>query len=314
MGYTRSTGAGQSGTRMRKIRGVLWAALALNVAVALAKMTWGLVSGSIAMLADGFHSTFDGVSNVVGLAGIAMAVRPADREHPYGHGKYETYASAVIGAMLVFAAYKVGGTAIERLRGGGEPPSVTTVSFAVMLGTLAVNIGVTLWERSAGRRLNSSILIADSRHTRSDVLVSLGVIAGLALVRMGYPTADAVVALLVAAAIVYTAWQVFREAAVTLSDAARIPASEICEIVLGVPGVLGCHHVRTRGSEAEVYVDMHVQVDASRTVADGHRIAELTERAVVGRFASVADVIVHLEPFDEYQVGKTSEEQRSGLV
>jgi len=121
-------------------------------------------------------------------------------------------------------------------------------------------------------------------------------------------------ALIVSAVIVYTAWQVFKEASVTLSDAARIRASEICEVALGVGGVLGCHSVRTRGSEAEVYVDMHIQVDAARTVADGHRIAELTERTVAEHFDRVADVIVHLEPFDEYQAGKTNEEQRSGLV
>ncbi len=146
------------------------------------------------------------------------------------------------------------------------------------------------------------------------MLVSLGVIVGLVLVRLGYPKADAIVALFVSGAIVFTAWKVFKEASVTLSDAARIPAAEICAVVLGVPGVLGCHNIRTRGSEAEIYVDMHVQVDASRTVADGHRIVELTERAVAEQFDAVADVIAHLEPYDEYQAGKTSEEQRSGLV
>jgi len=314
VGYSRPAGAEASGDRIHRIRVVLWWVLSLNVLVALAKIAWGLISGSVAMLADGFHSMFDGVSNVVGLVGMGMAARPADRDHPYGHGKYETYASAAIGAMLVLAAYRVGSAAIERLRSGGEGPTVTAMSFAVMIGTLAINITVTLWERREGKRLNSSILLADARHTGSDVLVSLGVIAGLVLVRMGYEQADAIVALLVSGAIVFTAWTVFKEASVTLSDAARIPAAEICDVVLSVPGVLGCHKIRTRGSEAEIYVDMHVQVDASRTVADGHRIVELTERAVAEHFDSVADVIAHLEPFDEYQASKTTEEQRSGLV
>ncbi len=136
MGYSRPANATESGERIHQIRVVLWVVLALNVSVALAKMAWGLISGSVAMLADGFHSMFDGVSNVVGLVGMGMAARPADRDHPYGHSKYETYASAAIGAMLVFAAYKVGSAAVERLRGGGEPPTVTAMSFAVMLGTL----------------------------------------------------------------------------------------------------------------------------------------------------------------------------------
>ena len=187
MGYSRPADVREGGGRIRQIRAVLWTVLALNVLVAVAKMAWGLVSGSVAMLADGFHSMFDGVSNIVGLVGMGMAARPADRDHPYGHGKYETYASAAIGAMLVFAAYRVGSAAVERLRHGGEGPNVTAMSFAVMIGTLAINITVTLWERRAGKRLNSSILVADASHTSSDVFVSLGVILGLVLVRHGLP-------------------------------------------------------------------------------------------------------------------------------
>ena len=314
MGYSRPADSGVAGQRIRQIRFVLWAVLFLNLFVALAKLVWGTISGSVAMQADGFHSMFDGVSNVVGLVGMGLASRPADRDHPYGHGKYETYASAAIGAMLVFAAYRVGSAAFERLLGEGPPPEVTAISFVVMIGTLLINLAVTAWERSAGRRLGSSILVADASHTASDAFVSIGVMIGLLFVRLGYPKADAVTALIVSAVIVFTAWRVFKEASVTLSDAARIPASDICDVVLGVPGVLGCHHVRTRGSEAEVYVDLHIQVDAQRTVADGHEIAEATERAVADRFEQVADVIVHLEPLDDYQAGKTTEEVTSGLV
>ena len=314
MGYARPQESEGVSGRVRRIRSVLWVVLVLNVAVAVAKLVWGTLAGSVAMQADGFHSLFDGTSNVVGLLGMGLASRPADRDHPYGHGKFETYASAVIGAMLVLAAYRVGSSAFERLVGDSAPPRVTAISFAVMLGTLAVNLFVTLWERRVGRALSSPILIADARHTGSDVLVSVGVIVGLVLVRAGYPQADAVTALLVAVAIVHTAWQVFREANVTLSDAARISPVEICEIVRAVPGVLGCHTVRTRGSEAEVYVDMHIQVDSERTVADGHRVAEEVERAVAERFSQVADVIAHLEPMDDYEAEKTAKEIDAGLV
>ena len=131
---------------------------------------------------------------------------------------------------------------------------------------------------------------------------------------MGYPKADAIVALFVSARD-----RLHRMAGLQRGERHAVgrgahTGPEICDVVLAVPGVLGCHTVRTRGSEAEVYVDMHIQVDATRTVADGHRIAELTERTVAEHFDSVADVIVHLEPFDDYQAGKTDEEQRSGLV
>jgi cation diffusion facilitator family transporter len=314
MGYARPSTAESATGRVRRIKFVLWVVLFMNIAVALAKLAWGVVSGSVAMQADGFHSLFDGTSNVVGLLGMGMAGRPADRDHPYGHSKYETYASAIIGAMLLFAAYRIGSSAIQRLMGEGKPAEVTAVSFAIMLGTLAVNIFITTWERSQGKKLASPILIADARHTGSDVFVSVGVMVGLGFVRLGYPKADAITALLVSVMIVYTAWQVFKEANVTLSDAVRIPPAEICEVVNAVPGVLGCHTVRTRGSEAEVYVDMHIQVDPQWTVAEGHEIAEAAERAVVERFVQVADVIAHMEPMDQYQAEKTAQEQHDGLV
>lgn len=314
MGYRRPQDAGVGSTRVREIRRVLWVILFLNVGVALAKLTYGLISGSAAMQADGFHSLFDGTSNVVGLVGMSFAARPADRDHPYGHGKYETYASAAIGAMLLIAAYRIGQSAITQLTGQAQPPNVTAMSFVIMIGTLAVNLFITTWERRKGRALGSEILVADASHTASDVLVSCGVIVSLVLVRLGFDKADPIVALLVACAIVYTAWGVFKQAGATLSDSARISPADITAVVLTCAGVLGTHHVRTRGSEAEVYVDLHVQVDASRSVADGHQIAENVERCIVDEFPSVVDVIVHLEPFDEYQAAKTAEEIDAGLV
>ncbi len=313
MGYTRPRDGELGASRATNIKRVLWIVLFLNVAVALAKLTWGTISNSAAMQADGFHSLFDGTSNIVGLVGMGFAGRPADRDHPYGHYKYETYASAVIGAMLLFAAYRIGGTAIANLRTGGAETVVDATSFVVMIGTLCVNIFVTLWERRAGEKYGSEILVADASHTASDALVSIGVIIGLIFVKLGYPMADGITALLVAGAIVYTAAGVFKQASATLSDSARIDVDEICTVVLACPGVLGCHHIRTRGSEAEVYVDLHVQVDETRTVADGHRIAEEVEQAIAANFPQVVDVIAHLEPFDEYQAGKTAEERDAGL-
>src|SRR5512136_2310902 len=119
MGYTRSASADDA-ARAREIRLVLWVILGLNVAVAAAKYFYGVATASIAMQADGFHSLFDGTSNVVGLIGLAVAIRPPDRDQPYGHAKYETYAAAVIGAMLLLASWKVGSAAWQRLSHGGE--------------------------------------------------------------------------------------------------------------------------------------------------------------------------------------------------
>lgn len=308
MGYVKNQQGLDSG-RTSRVKLVLWVILGLNLVVAAAKVAWGTLSGSVSMQADGFHSTFDGLSNVVGLVGMSLASRPADTDHPYGHPKYETYASAVIGVMLLLAAWRVGSTAVSKIVHPGPLPEIGWQSFAIMFGTLAMNLFVTLWERREGKKLRSDLLIADASHTGSDMLVSSGVIVGLVLVKyFDLGLADPIIALLVAVAIVYTAWGVFRQASTALADSARLPIDEVCAVAYAVVGVLGCHDIRTRGTESHVYVDMHVQVDPGLTVTDGHAVAERVERAVAEHFEQVVDVIVHLEPLDAYQRSKTDAE------
>lgn len=281
--------------RGRDIRRVLWVVLALNIAVALAKLFYGLFSRSVAMQADGIHSLFDGASNVVGLSGLWFASRPTDRGHPYGHSKFETFAAAGIAVMLGVAGYTVGRGAIESLQGRGDA-RVTVASFAIMIGTLAVNLGVTTWESRAGRRLGSEVLVADARHTLSDVMVSSAVIVSLILVKVGFEKADGVLALLVAVAIAYTAFTILRGVGRTLSDAARLPEAEVVAVAGGIDGVAGCHSVRTRGSENRVFVDMHILVAPDTSIERGHEIAHAVETELRARFSLIADVVIHVEP------------------
>ena len=162
----------RSSSRQRDIQRVLLVVLVLNLAVAAAKLAYGLITRSVAMQADGIHSFFDGTANVIGLVGMWFASRPADPSHPYGHGKYETFTAAIIALMLGFAGYSVARNAITSLATEGSETRVTTVSFAIMATTLLVNLSVSIWESRAGRRLGSDVLHADARHTFSDVLVS----------------------------------------------------------------------------------------------------------------------------------------------
>ena len=287
--------------RMRSIRRVLWTILLLNLGVAAAKYAWGTISGSASMQADGIHSVFDSAGNVVGLVGISLAARPADAGHPYGHAKFETYASLVIGVLLLLAAFEVGSSAAAKLAAGSYTAEVGPMSFVVMAGTLAVNLGVTVYERRFAKRLKSEVLAADANHTLSDALVSVGVIAGLAAVALGFPMADPIMALVVTAAILATAYDVFKHALATLSDRARIPEGDLRAAALAVPGVRGVHRIRTRGTEGEVYADLHVLVDHSMTVADAHRLADEVEADIKERFANVIEVLVHIEPNDGHE-------------
>ena len=282
--------------RFHDIQVVLWVIMFLNLAVAFAKFFYGTWTGSISMRADGIASMFDAASNVVGIVGMHLASRPADLDHPYGHAKFETYASAMIGVMLLFAAWNVATDAYAALTGDKAAAAVNLGSFVVMVGTLVINLCVSRYESLRGKELSSEILTADAMHTASDAMVSISVIIGLIFVQMGYPLADPICSVIVAVAILRTAWEVFRQANSALSDEARIPADKIVAVVKGVDGVQGCHKIRTRGTEGEVYMDLHVLVRPTMPIEQAHAVGHHVSNAIREEFPQVVDVVCHLEP------------------
>ncbi len=285
--------------RAHSVARVLWIVFALNLAVAAAKSLSGLPSASASMQADGIHSLFDSFGNIVGLVGILAASRPADKGHPYGHSKFETYGSVVIGILLLVAAFEVGSAAIAKLAAHNYTANVTPASFVVMAATLAINICVTCGERRAGKRLRSDILVADATHTLSDACVSIGVIVGLVLVKLGVAAADPIMALIVTVFIIFSAVGVFRAALRTLSDHARIQPDEIAAVAQGMGDIVEVHHVRTRGTEAEVYCDLHVLVDPEMSVGVAHALGDRFEEEVKLHFPQVKEVLVHIEPYGQ---------------
>ncbi len=292
-----------------RVERVLWGVCVLNLAVAAAKFFYGLASRSASMQADGIHSVFDSFANIVGLIGVIAASRPADAGHPYGHSKFETYGSVAIGVLLVAAAFEVGSSAVVKLVNQSYGAEVTVMSFVIMAATLAVNVGVSCYERRIGRKLGSEVLVADSSHTLSDAAVSIGVIAGLICVAAGLPVADPLMALIVMVFILISAFNVFRSALRTLSDHVRIPPEDIISVAEDIDPIAEVHCVRTRGTESEVYCDLHVLVDPEMTVGKAHALGDQFEEAVKRRFPNVKDVLVHIEPSD----GEGDEEGEQGL-
>jgi cation diffusion facilitator family transporter len=281
--------------RTKDVRFVLWAVLVLNLVVAGAKLLYGVMTGSLSMQADGFHSLFDGVSNVVGLIGLWLAAFPPDADHPYGHKKYETLAAASIGAMLVMTCLYLLWNSYQHWLGAVRP-QVTAASFIVMVGTMLVNLGVMWWERRRGEQLRSEILVADSRHTGSDILTSFSVLAGLAAVQMGYPMMDPLVAVAIAGVIAWTGVQVLWETSQSLTDVARLDPEAVRRAVMANKDVLDCHEIRTRGLPDHIFVDLSVHVSSAMTVAAAHDVAHQVEDTLKRQFEGVAEVIVHVEP------------------
>jgi cation diffusion facilitator family transporter len=286
----------ESAGRSNQIRNILSVVLVLNLAVAGAKLGYGFFSGSVAMVADGFNSLLDAFANVVGIVGIAVAARPPDREHHFGHERYETLASMAIGALMAVGVLEIVQSAISRWQ-SGETPQVTRLSFGVMLGTMAISAGVTIWERRAAGRLHSDLLEADARHTGSDVLVSVAVILGLIGERNGVRGADAVVSLVVAGMVALTAWGILREASLVLTDAAtNVEPRALLAAIVTAPGAITAHNLRVRSSGGRNWVEVHVTVDPELTVKQAHEVATDVESAIRNEVGPETQAIVHIEP------------------
>jgi cation diffusion facilitator family transporter len=285
----------RSAQRYAEVASVLWRVLLLNLLVAAAKIAFGIWSGAVSILSDGFHSLTDSASNVVALVGIQLARQPADDSHPYGHRKFETLASAAIVVFLLLVLVEVVRTSITRLTSGGAP-TITPLSFVVMGGTLGVNLLVVWYETRAARRLQSELLTADATHTRSDVLTSLTVIAALVGVAMGFPILDAVAALVVAGFIARAGFEIARSAADILADRVVMDEAELRRAVVAVPGVLGCHHIRTRGTSDHIFLDLHLWMRPDMPLFDAHALSHVVKDRLMDQFPALQDVIIHIEP------------------
>lgn len=282
-------------TRLQEIRRILWWVLLLNVFVAAAKWIYGVITQSLGMQADGLHSFFDGLSNVVGLLGLWLASPRPDANHPYGHKKFETLAAGAIGGFLVMTCLYLLWKAYRSWTMNLDP-QVTTISFMIMLITMSINIFVTKWERQKGKELKSDILMADSYHTASDVLTSLSVLAGLIAIQAGYPLIDPIVAVVVAGVIAWTAIMVLKEVLSSLTDQIRLDPQDIRAAVMTMPGILDCHEIRTRGLANHVFVDLSIHVEPTWSVEQAHVLATDVEAFLLTHFDSVEDVVVHIEP------------------
>jgi len=282
-----------------KIRTVLLWVLFLNWFVAFAKIFYGLFTHAASITADGFHSLSDGISNIVGLIGIGFAAQPRDDDHPYGHKKYETLFSLAIAAFLFIVCFNLMKEGIKRF---SHPvtPSIDIYSFIVMILTLIVNVIVMKYEYRQGKELHSDILVADSLHTRTDILTTLSVIVALIAIKAGYVFVDAVVTMLISLFIAYAAFEILRQGAKVLTDTvAIVDVNRIEKIVLGVKGVQACHKIRSRGREDDIHIDLHAHVSPQMHVQNAHRISHEIVDAIKQSMPGVTDVIVHIEPLSK---------------
>jgi cation diffusion facilitator family transporter len=266
-----------------------------NLVVLVAKTVVGISTGSLALLGDAIHSLADLANNVVALVVVRLANAPPDREHPYGHQKFETLTVFGLAVLLAVLAVEIMVRAIN-------PSSREIVEhrwgLAVMLGVLAVNVAVTAWERSWANRLRSEILRADAQHTLSDILVTIAVIAGWQFAARGYPWLDTFFAFVVALVVMVLSYGLFRRAIPVLVDGISHEPESIATVLRSVEGIRDVRRIRSRWVGLKSSVDVVVTVAPELPTSEAHVVADAVERTLLESF-DIEDVTVHIEP-DEF--------------
>ncbi|MBW4526898.1 MAG: cation diffusion facilitator family transporter [Phormidium tanganyikae FI6-MK23] len=278
------------------VRKVLLITLFLNIFVLLLKAFVGWLTGSLSLIADALHSLTDSASNILGLVSSRFSSPQPDRDHPYGHQKYEAIGALGVAAFLGIACFEILQSAIERITKTSEPVKISGTELWLLLLVLGVNLFVTFYERREGMRVNSPILIADAQHTMSDVWVTISVLAGLIGIWVfDWQWLDMALAFPVAVMVFYSGWGVLKQNLPWLVDEIAIAPEAIHTIALSVPGVMNCHDIASRGVVGrQSFIEMHLIVNA-KDVETAHQITEEVETRLIERYSPVR-VIIHVEP------------------
>lgn len=278
------------------VQRVLWLTLGLNILVMSIKAGVGIWTSSLSLQADALHSLTDSASNVLGLFTMRLANPHPDRDHPYGHQKFEALGALGIAAFLGMACFEILQSAIERITQQSSQVNLSAAELWLLLLVLGVNIFVTVYERREGVRLGSRILVADAYHTLSDVWVTIAVLAGLVGIWVfNWQWLDLVLAFPVALMVFYTGWRVLRQNIPWLVDEMAIAPEAIHQVVMGVPGVLNCHNIASRGLVGrQVFIEMHLVLETD-SLDQAHTITEMVEARLQETFPP-ARIMIHMEP------------------
>ena len=273
-----------------------------NVLLSAFKLLAGILASSGAMVSDAIHSASDVISTVVVIIGIRLSGKASDKEHPYGHERMECVAAIILATILAFTGLGIGYTAVAKILSGnyGELTVPGVLALVAAVVSIAVKEGMYWYTRSYAKKINSSALMADAWHHRSDALSSVGALVGIAGARLGYPVCDAIASLCICFFIEKAAYDIFKDAIDKMVDKACDEKLEdsLKNCALEQEGVLGVDLLRTRVFGNRVYVDIEISADGDASLRDAHKIAEHVHDSIEQSFSSVKHIMVHVNPVD----------------
>lgn len=271
-----------------------------NSALSLFKLLAGIIANSGAMISDAIHSASDVFSSIIVIMGVKIAARDSDEEHQYGHERFECVAAIVLAIILCIVGVFIGHTAIEKLTSGNadalQAPGVLALVAAIV--SIVGKETMYWYTRFYAKRLNSSGLMAEAWHHRSDALSSIGALVGIWGARLGYPWLDAVASLLICAFIIKAAYDIFVDAMEKMVD--KSCDDEVLEqlksSIMSVDGVLGIDKLKARTFGNRLYVDLELCEDGEVSLSEAHRVAEQVHDTIERQFPIVKHIMIHVNP------------------
>ncbi|MDC7219762.1 MAG: cation diffusion facilitator family transporter [Spirochaetales bacterium] len=297
--------------RNRNIRHASLLGIIGNAFLSILKITVGILSHSLALIGDGIDSFSDIVTSLISLFAVRIMAEPPDRKHPWGHGRAETIATRFIGFTMFTAGLQLLLSVINQLMSGELSPLRGGKALYVALISIVLKSLLALYKGILGKRLNSSLLLADARNMRNDVFLSVGVLGGLLLsIITGSPLFDKIIALLLSLYIMYSAVKIFRESGEELMDGLEDPAvyKQLFEAVGEVPGACHPHRCRIRRINTLYDIDLDIEADGNLSLIEAHDIAHQVEKAIRKKIPLIFDIMVHVEP-----TGQGEHDEQFGL-
>ena len=274
--------------------------IVVNVLLSLFKLLAGVIAHSGAMISDAIHSASDVFSTIIVMVGIHLAGRKSDKEHPYGHERMECVAAIVLATVLAVTGLGIGWSAIQSI--AKESTGVVVVPGVLALVAAVVSIltkeGMYRYTRFQSKKIDSSALMADAWHHRSDALSSVGALVGIAASRMGYPLMDPLASLVICVFIEKAALDIFKDAINKMVDKACDEDTEqaIRECAEKQPGVIRVDMLKTRVFGNKIYVDLEIGADGNETLREAHAVAEEVHNRIENEFPKVKHIMVHVNP------------------
>ena len=271
-----------------------------NVLLSVVKFLAGIIAHSNAMISDAVHSASDVFSTIVVMIGIKLASKEADKEHPYGHERLECVAAIVLAMVLVITGLGIGAEALKNIVQGNysdlQVPGILALITAIV--SIVSKEAMYWYTRYYAKKIDSSALMADAWHHRSDAFSSIGALVGIGGARVGFPVMDSVASLVIFVFIVKAAYDIFKDAMDKMLDHSCDEETEkqIYDCVMKNEHVRGIDLLQTRIFGNKIYVDVEIQLYASYTLEEAHNIAETVHKDIEDRFPKVKHIMVHVNP------------------